>query len=77
MFGLSAVVSSVILSEKKKNIEEEDKKRKGGSANLYQRETEAVEGTGKVNISDVEVPWQKGNKKRGQKEAELKRDRKT
>lgn len=56
MFGLSAVVSSVILSEKKKNIEEEDKKRKGGSANLYQRETEAVEGTGKVNISDGEVP---------------------
>lgn len=32
-----------------------DEKRKAASTNVYQGETEAVEGTGKVNISDVEL----------------------
>lgn len=47
-------------------------KGKVGSTDAYQRETEAVEGTGKASISDLEVPWQKGNKKRRQKETQLK-----
>lgn len=51
-------------------------KRKARSTNVHQGETEAVEGIDKVNISDLGVSQQKGNWKRGQKEAQLQRSRK-
>lgn len=46
-FDISAVVSCVILKEKKKPVWGwMAQKRKAGSKNVYQGETEAVEGAG-------------------------------